>query len=176
MTLLTQFHIIGCTIRGYPSSGGIIIGSATAAELEWLGLSRSQNSARSPDQAAEDEFCYQILRLGARWWKIEAFHERRESQISGGYPYPDHFPPMLHVGYPSSGGVFILKQLSGEWLLDGYAPVEMAFTMDERCNALAAVGAKFYSDVEECEEIPKSLEDGIMIGKYWEERMKEIDR
>ena len=80
------------------------------------------------------------------------------------------------MGYPSlGGGVFVYKRLSGEELPHEFAKVEMAFTMDERCYALADLDATFNANVKECEEIPKSLEDGIGIGRYWERRMGEID-
>lgn len=175
MQLRTQFQLFHCTVRGYPSNGGIIIGSLSAVELAWLNLSRSHATSRSQDQHSEDAFCYQLLRLGAQWWKSETFYKQRHDQISGGYPWPDDFPPVLHVGYPLSGGVWVLKLLNGEELPDEYAKVEMAFTMDERCEGLEAVGATFYADVGEYEGIAKSLEHGIAIGKRWEERMKVID-
>ena len=79
------------------------------------------------------------------------------------------------MGYPSTGGVWVLKLLNGQDLPDEFAKVQMAFTMDERCDALQTVGATFYAAVSECEDIAKSLEDGIAIGKHWEERMKAID-
>jgi hypothetical protein len=36
----TDLGTINCLVRGYPSSGGIVSGTFTAAELDWLGLSR----------------------------------------------------------------------------------------------------------------------------------------
>ena len=136
MALRTQFHISGCTVRGYPSHGGIVTGTVTAAELEWLGLSRSQSSERSQVQTEEDDFCFQILRLGAQCWRSEAFYNQKSRQVTGGYPWPGSFPPRLHVGYPSTGGVWVLKLLNGQDLPDEFAKVQMAFTMDERCDAL----------------------------------------
>ena len=51
----------------------------------------------------------------------------------------------------------------------------MAFTMDERCAILEEMRAKFYTLVDFCPNIAKSLEDGVTIGRRWEERMEEID-
>ncbi|KAL8842263.1 MAG: hypothetical protein Q9170_000589 [Blastenia crenularia] len=175
MTTRTEFHISGCTVRGFPTYGGIVLGTVRGVELEWLGLSRSEPSLRSLDPQEEDEFCYQMLRLGGQWFKSEAFRDNRESRASGGYPYDENFPPKLQVGYPGSGGVWVLKQLHSEELPDEFAKVEMAFTMDERCVALEAVGAKFYANISDCTDIPASLEDGITIGKYWEAMLKAID-
>ena len=56
-----------------------------------------------------------------------------------------------------------------------WARTMMAFTMDERCAMLEDVGATFYAVVDDCPDIAKSLEDGVAIGRMWEERMKEID-
>ena len=164
-----------CVVRGYPSFGGIILGEFDAAELEWLNVSRSENQYRSPDPAVEDKFCYQMLHLGARWGKSESFHDKRASDTSGGYPWPDHFPPGLDVGYPSTGGVWVFKIKSGESLPNGFGKVELAFTMDERSAALEKMGATFYGNVDECGDIAKSLEDGKRIGQWWEEKMKGID-
>ena len=166
--LRSQFYISGCTFRGNPSSGDLINGNGTAAELEWLGLSRSHTADWSQELTAEDEFCYQILRLGARWWKSETFYIRRPDQVSSGYPWPSNFSPTLHLGYH--------LQLSGESLPEEWAQVQMAFTMDDRCRALVDIGAIFYADVRECEDISKSLEDGAAIGRLSEGRLRQIDK
>lgn len=99
------FGITKCEVRAYPSLGGIVLGSFTAAELSWLGLSRSQPAYRSQAPQTEDNFAFQMLRLGARWWKSRSFRDHRSSQVRGGYPWPDSYTPVLDVGYPSTGGV-----------------------------------------------------------------------
>jgi hypothetical protein len=167
----TYFGTVNCFVRGYPSSGGIVRGTFTGAELDWLGLSRSQTSLRSSDPQAEDEFSFQMLRLGAHWWRSECFYD----ELSDGYPWHANYPPTLNVGYPVTGGVWVLKQ-SGEYEQHDFAKVIMAFTMDERCAVLEKMGATFYPNVDDCPDIAKSLEDGIAIGKQWEERMKANDR
>jgi hypothetical protein len=167
----TDFGTINCLVRGYPSSGGIVRGTFTAAELDWLGLSRSQTSLRSSDPQAEDDFSFRMLRLGARWSRSECFYD----EVSGGYPWPENYPPTLNVGYPATGGVWVLKTQSGDYEPHDFAKVIMAFTMDERCAALEEMGATFYPNVDDCPDIAKSLEDGIAIGKQWEERMKAND-
>jgi hypothetical protein len=172
MSIRTEFGEVSCLLRGYPSFGGIVLGVFTGAELDWLGLSRSEPSSRSPDPQAEDEFSFQMLRLGARWWKSEAFYDKRSRQVNGGYPWPESFPPDLHAGYPSTGGIWVLKVLSGDSGPDDFAKIIMAFTMDERCAVLKEMGATFYPNVDDCPDIAKSLEDGVAIGKRWEERMK----
>lgn len=170
-----EFGTTNCYVRGYPSHGGIILGSFTGAELEWLGLSRLEPSRRSLDETEEDEFCYQMLRLGARWWKSLAYQENRWDRTQGGWPYTECFPPALFVGYPSTGGLWLLKVPNGEFGPDEFGRVVLAFTMDERCAALKHLGATFYPTVDACPDIAKSLEDGIAIGKRYEELMKQMD-
>lgn len=173
-TIRSIFHLTKCEVRAYPSLGGIVLKSLTATELTWLGLSRSQPSLRSPDPQTEDDFAFQLLRLGARWWKSVSFHEHRYSQVSGGGPYTV-YPPVVEVGYPSTGGVWVFALRSGERLPENWAKVVMAFTMDERCAALEEMGATFYAVVGDCEDMAKSLEDGVEVGRRWEERMRGID-
>ena len=81
----------------------------------------------------------------------------------------------MNVGYPSSGGVWVFASRKGEALPEEWAKIVMAFTMDERCAALEEMGGTFYAVGDECSDIARSLEDGVKIGRRWEERMKEID-
>ena len=98
-----------------------------------------QSAQRSRDSHAEDEFSFQMLGLGARWWKCDAFYETRSRQVQGSTPWPEYYPPELHFGYPSVGGAQVLKVLSGELEPGEFAKVIMAFTMDECCTALEEV-------------------------------------
>ena len=95
--------------------------------------------------------------------------------MSGGYPSLECLTPDLHVRYPSAGGVWVLKVASGEFEPEDFAKVIMTFKMGERCAVLEEMGAVFYADARECSDVAKSLEDGVAIGKGWEERMKAID-
>ena len=51
----------------------------------------------------------------------------------------------------------------------------MTCTMDERCAVLERFGAKFYANVEDCPDIPKSLEEGIGIGRKYESLLKKME-
>ena len=88
-----------------------------------------------------------------------ALYGKRTSQVNGGCPWPDGFPPDFHVGNPSTGGVWVLKVPSGEFEPDDFGKVVMAFTMDERCATLEEMGATFYANVDECSDVAKSLKD-----------------
>ena len=174
-TIRTEFGTINCHATAYPSQGGIVTRSFTGLELDWLGLSRLQPAKTSSDPHEEDEFAYQMLRLGARWWRSEAYERKKDDEAWSGIPYPE-YPPILYVGYPSTGGVWVLKRYSMESEYEEQAKAIMAFTMDERCAVLKEFGAQFYASVEDCPDIPKSLEEGIAVGKRYEEVMNKIGR
>jgi hypothetical protein len=112
-----------------------------------------------------------MLRLGARWSRSECPYD----EVSGGCPWPENYPPILNVVYPATGGVWVLKIQSGDYEPHDFAKVIMAFTMDERCAALEEMGATFYPNVDGCPDIAKPLEDGIAIGKQWEEHIMAND-
>lgn len=52
----TSFGTIYCLVHAYPSIGGLIRAELTAAELAWLGLSRTESSLSSPNPSTEDAF------------------------------------------------------------------------------------------------------------------------
>jgi hypothetical protein len=58
---------------------------------------------------------------------------------------------------------------------EDWAKIVMAFTMDERCAVLERFGATFYSNVEECADVPKSLAEGIEIGRQCECLLKKME-
>jgi hypothetical protein len=54
-------------VYGYPSSGGVLVREAGAAELLHLGLDRFKEAKRSPSTAEEDGFCKRLRQHGATW-------------------------------------------------------------------------------------------------------------
>lgn len=110
----TIFGTIDCHVRGWPTLGGVVIKSFTAVELDWLGLSPAKATSRSLKSQVEDKLSFRMLQLGAFWWNSERFRDYRSNQVRGGIPYPEDYPPQLDVGYPSRGGAWVLKRLSGE--------------------------------------------------------------
>jgi hypothetical protein len=134
-----------------------------------------------------------MMNLGAHWWPSWDFYARhyvhmaRESDI-----YDYHFPPNVQVGYPSSGGVWVLKFSQDKLTFDKgdprvpYLPqrpknferVQMALTMDERCEVLKSLSATLYEKVDDCKDIPKTLEGGIKRAERYKrllERMEDDD-
>ncbi|KAF3046676.1 hypothetical protein E8E11_000032 [Didymella keratinophila] len=177
-----EFGKSTCAASSYPSPGGIIMKHFTSVELDYLGLSRMEPSGCEEGFAKEDAFALRMLQLGARWWPSRKFHKKHSDEQ---YPYGYHYPPDTHVGYPSTGGVVILKLWAGNsgMRLDGdppekpenWAKVTLCQTMDERCSALKSFGALSYSNLEGCPDIPKTLEAGVAEGKKYEQLMLKME-
>ena len=108
-----------------------------------------------------------MLRLGSHWLKSQSLYDKQSSQVSGGYSWPDNYPPELNVIYPFTGRIWVLTVRSGESGPADWARVRMAFTMDERCAILEEMRAKLYTLVDIFQDIAKSLEDGAAIGRRW---------
>lgn len=187
----TEFLPLACKTTAYPSSGGIMLGYFSAVEMAYLGLSRTKPANRSRDPAEEDDLALRMLRLGAHWWPSWDLYARHQEQIIDGTPYDFHFPPIVNVGYPSSGKgawVFLFSADQRTWdEEDGRRPslgrkpdgwegrIKMALTMDERCEILKDFGATFYENVDDCEDISKTLPEGILKGKRYEELLKKME-
>jgi hypothetical protein len=58
---------------------------------------------------------------------------------------------------------------------DWKGKIGMTLTMDERCEVLKDFGATFYEKVEDCEDIVKTLQEGIRKGKRYEELLKKME-
>ncbi|KAI4641447.1 uncharacterized protein J4E79_011654 [Alternaria viburni] len=153
----------------------------TNPELECLGLSRTDlDSGPFPDQEQEDAFA-----LRARWWPSLKFYERHTRDEP--YPYGHHFPSDLHVAYtPTGSGIWVLAvwaENSQTWLEEYDPPrrpedwVDLAYcrTMEERCKILEEFGATFYEDVEQCDKLPWSLDEGIRKGKRYEKLLRKME-
>ena len=50
----------------------------------------------------------------------------------------------------------------------------MALTIDERCEISKDFGTTFYEKVEDCEDILKTLQEGIQKGRRYEEMLKKM--
>lgn len=175
-----------CRVFAYPSHGGVVRKILTDVELGYLGLSRTgpdPGACSDPDE--EDAFALRMLKLGARWWPSSKFYELHTTDDV--YPYGYHFPPDLHVGYPTTGsGAWVLAvwaENSQTWLEEHDPPrkpedwVELAFcrTMEERCKVLEEFGATFYEHIQQCEKLPQTLEKGVTEGKRYEELLRKME-
>lgn len=51
----------------------------------------------------------------------------------------------------------------------------MALTMDERCEIFKRFNATFHGKMDDCKDIPNSLEDGIKDGKRYGRLLTTMD-
>lgn len=152
----TRFGASGCAVWAYPSIGGVVYGYFTAVQLKQLGLSNMEEADRSDNGDDEDRLSVAILQRGAHWWPRWGLYLRHSEKMRT-TPYDFHFPPSIHVAYPSSdNGVWVLKgsqdrerEVEDDFIkpLLPYIPVQLkprrslALTADEECEALKHFGA-----------------------------------
>jgi hypothetical protein len=154
ITSRTAFNSDGCTIYGYPSTGGILVkDNATILDMNFLSLPRFDAVERSFDRAEEDAFCERLRRVGATWWQyncewLDNLMEHCDELVT------DEQKRIMVYGWPSDGrGVWVLKyQQSGD-LPDVFGKVRMAADMEEKIEAMKALGAEFVADPDEVEEL-----------------------
>ncbi|KAH8803508.1 hypothetical protein F5884DRAFT_683208 [Xylogone sp. PMI_703] len=139
----------GTLVQGWPSKGGIyVLSNCYAVELEFLGLDRFQPTPRSEDQAEEDAHCDQMRRLGAKWWSSRDDYIRHAMEI------PSRDSLMLFVGWPSDGGVWVLKTTRRDALLvKGIGRIHNALNMTERCRVIEESGGTFYQNPKDCADL-----------------------
>ena len=173
----TFFSDEHAAIFAWPSRGGVIVlDPAEAIDFEFLGLDPLDPPLRRlADRAAEDAFCQQLLRLGAKWWDSEARYAIVAAMEAGetdraadAFDVARQPPPsmrekrLVRAGWPSTGGVWI-AEFETTWagvdveedLLDegeDMGRLRMARTMDERCAILRdRLRGKFYEDLKDYE-------------------------
>ncbi|KAK6859187.1 hypothetical protein PG995_005040 [Apiospora arundinis] len=165
----TRFGVSGCATWTYPSVGGVVYGFFTAVQLKQLGLSNMEEANRSDNDDEED----------------------RLSRKDGKHPLRLPFPPKIYVAYPSSGkGVWVLK-CSPDWRQEHDDDItkpslpnvpeslegrrSLALTADEGCEVLKHFGATFYESPDQCEDLPKTLDEGVQRGKRYEALLKRME-
>ncbi|KAI0155642.1 hypothetical protein BJ166DRAFT_338808 [Pestalotiopsis sp. NC0098] len=170
----------------WPSRGGLIVlGNATALDFTFLGLDPVNPPAtRNQDQDAEDVFCQQLLRLGAKWFDsvdryrfVAGVCEDEEPQLLALEAEEEADLTLMErrwvsVGWPSGGrGDFwvaeydqaLYKILEPKNMLPSEASqVHLARTMDEKCAILEGLGAKHYQSIKEYQ--------GAVCLNAWEEK------
>ncbi|ATZ50777.1 hypothetical protein BCIN_06g02630 [Botrytis cinerea B05.10] len=165
-TMRTIFHISGCTVYGYPSTGGIFIKeNANIVDMNFLSLDRLHSTPRSPDPIEEDEFCILMRKIGAIWWSSEHLHERQWTSSEDIYdqagvqrPMPTNVQKIgLVFGWPSKGGVWVLRynshKCNEDLLPRDFGRINMAMNMDERVEIMREYNASFYETEQDVEEL-----------------------
>ncbi|KAH0426241.1 hypothetical protein CcaCcLH18_10470 [Colletotrichum camelliae] len=173
----------------HPSLGGIVISTPSSIDLQHLNLPRTHDTKFSSfSKSEEDDLAQRMLRLGAHWWPSWATYARHQERLDNGTVYDFHMPPDVYVGYPSSGGVWVARYVPdrdhfrhGQTFSLPQRPTEWnrvmhrVLTMDEKCEALKAFGATFYPRVEDCVDLPKSVEEGREKFQRYEKSLEDMD-
>ena len=175
----------GVRIWGWPSRGGVtVLDSATPVDLDFLGWdSVNPPLKRDRDQDAEDEVCRRLLLLGSGWYDSQERYDILAGVIDGFDPAifqieSGEVPPAtrterrwVKVGWPSMGsGLWVAEfdnPIYGPPWSDPNIPTEggqalLARNMDERCEILKRLGAKFFARLEDY--------DGAGSLRGWEEK------
>ena len=150
-TKRTQFRRSGCTVYGYPSSGGILIKEeVNIVDMQFLQLDRFSAADRSWEIVQEDEFCARMRRIGATWWK----KKEEWIEVSIGIRKKTALESrQLIFGWPTNGeGVWFLKYGNVREMPEDFRRIDMAMDMDERCEVMREYGTTIYADPEMVKE------------------------
>ncbi|KAK8085487.1 hypothetical protein PG997_006758 [Apiospora hydei] len=164
----TRFSPIGCECWAYPSAGGVVYGFFTAVQLKQMGLSNMEEADRSsPDDggADEDRLALVLLRQGAHWWPSWAFYCRHRDNIHR-VLYGFHFPPSVHTAHtaPEAASMGRGKGRRGRGI--------WASSLGRVYRRAAR--SRYYENWKDCEDIPKTLEEGVQKGKEYETLLKRM--
>jgi hypothetical protein len=86
-----------------------------------------------------------VRRLGATWWKTHKDLVRKYHVV--GSKDTDEF---LQVGWPETGGVWVLHTTLDEAGSKGVGLLSNAYTMQERCMMIERLGGVFYANPADC--------------------------
>lgn len=148
-TKRTTFTEFGCTVYGWPSTGGVIIRpNADLVEMKQLCFDPLQPpKKRFEDEEQEDAFCKELMKIGGKWWASEKrflsiwFGDWDESQ-----PTEEELK-IVWLGWPEEGGLLVLEFENME-TPDDIGRLRMAVSMEERCRIMReSFDAKYFEDV-----------------------------
>ena len=147
------------TVMCWPSVGGIIAAdNVQSVELDFLGLDRFHAMNRTYNVTEEDIFCRKLRLVGGKWWisywdYVGATQAHRRKMTT-------EEEQVLYLGWPKSGGVWVLRLPSHNYFWYGFDRAKNAHTMEERCTALKLSGAMFFEHPKDCVYV-KPLLDGF---------------
>ncbi|KAF2131382.1 hypothetical protein P153DRAFT_194207 [Dothidotthia symphoricarpi CBS 119687] len=152
----------GARVACWPSSGGIWIKHADLVDLNFLGLSRIEDTPRQFNQTAEDEFCTKLKMTGPEWWKLPATFGEREHLGKEQFTcdtLEDCFRPDIKnhylIAWPETAMVvcyipIVQAEERGETSLTRYYN---AMDMEERCDMIRSLGGKWCRCKAECPDL-----------------------
>ncbi|EQB49901.1 hypothetical protein CGLO_10722 [Colletotrichum gloeosporioides Cg-14] len=178
-----------------PSTGGIVVFHPSAVDLVYLNLPRTHDTCTSTSEV-EDAIATRMLRLGAPWWPSWSTYTRHQKRLHGGVTYDFHHPPDTHVGYPSTGGVWVVRfspDVPSVVVVDSegrsdeprrtfpvtpegwHRRMEMVLSMDEKCGVIRDFDGVFFESVEECGYVATDLEGGRELFGRFEPLLRRMD-
>jgi hypothetical protein len=139
----------GCTVFGWPSSGGVMIReNCDLVELQYLSLDPLDvPTARYDESEKEDEFCVALRKIGGKWWKSQ----RRWLDVQA-CEWTELTEPSreeereVYIGWPEEGGVLVLDNVESS-IPGEVGMLRMVTSMEERCRLLRdRFNAVYYED------------------------------
>jgi uncharacterized protein YifE (UPF0438 family) len=147
----TVFDTMGCTVYGYPSTGGVLIKEADLLDILFLSLPRSYVSQRSPSADEEDRFCNLMRRTGATFWPSK--QDWFDVQV-GLREITEEEEKVMVYGWPTDGvGVWVLRFRSTRQLPSDFGRMSLAMNMEEKIQIMREYGATFVEDITQVEEL-----------------------
>ncbi|RYP11678.1 hypothetical protein DL765_007637 [Monosporascus sp. GIB2] len=200
----------GSKVVAYPSTGGIVLGFLSSIEKSYLNIPLLEQVQRSEDPAEEDALAVKLFQVGAHWWPDYRLYAKHIKRIRGDpmegdgmqEPYGYHFPPRIHVGYPTTSPghpVWVIKITEDDERVGPYAPqvdpdnhcpgtpplskvpdglefrMWKAENMDDRCQVIKDYGGEWHASAEECPDLPNTLEAGVERGRRYEKLLHQMD-
>lgn len=140
-------------------NNGVWIKKLTPVEMSSLGVNRFQDTDRAPEQADEDAFCSRLRIYGASFWNLPPEWPENVYQCGAIDNCVEPIKKVsLEVGFPTSGGVWVLNtSQGGETLFPKSVGLRNALTMDERCEVIKDLGGVFCEDAQVCAEMDRLL-------------------
>jgi hypothetical protein len=137
---------------------GIWIARLSPVQLSFIGLDRFHDTERSLNQVDEDAFCARLRTHGASFWSLPPrWPENVEWCDDMDLCVEPDINVKLSLGFTESGGVWVLDTSQG-WDYPKSLGLHNALTMEERCNVLKDLGAKFCESMQACPETAALLE------------------
>ncbi|KAL4886505.1 hypothetical protein BJY04DRAFT_213267 [Aspergillus karnatakaensis] len=164
-TARTTFDTQGCTIYGYPSTGGILIKEANLVDMLFLSLPRFSPSQRATSTSKEDAFCELLRRTGATLWPRThdydgvqvGFRERAAAEEEEVVVYGWPTAP-AEGGAEVGAGVWVLRFANRNEIPRDFGKIDLAMSMEERIEVMKEFGATFFEDVKMVEGLSRPLE------------------
>lgn len=180
-------------VAAYPSIGGVVfLKNPSAVDLQHLGLPHTHDTERPQEShEEEDALAARMARLGAQWWPTWYTYLKHQARMDMNVFYDYHAPPDVHVGYPSTGGVWVAN-FTRDWPLhvdedsvcEPWLPVRpdiwrfkmrYALTMDDKCEMMKDMGATYYDRVEVVPGIGKTVEEAKSLFEPFKERLEKME-